>query len=494
MSSVRERWHALVTRLRAPVSAVPLDVFRVLVGLVAIGYFARCLHDLQLYVSNEGVIDHQLSEEMFWFSAQPLFRPSMSDGAMAGWYAVGCAACVLVVAGIAPRVMALVAYVIAVCSYRWCFLVMSVDDAIVHWLLLWLVLLPIGHSLRFCFRERRFRPSWDACVSGTALRLLSANVALIYFVAGTSKWASPLWREGHALFAVLKMPGGWWANDWSLLQAPWLRPLSLLALLCEPLFVLLVFLAPGRVKNTIAAAAVSFHLFILATMDVVFANLGCLAAFVLVYHREIAERIRDTSGRRRSRPPAAAARWAETGAAILVAMLAGAMTCSMAEPNWRASEGAHRAAGEQGVTRMKGVFFAGLWLAGVAQQYRLLDWIDERNYHLEPLVEHDERPIDPQEWLPHALRSGIVQSYLLGGRWLPIPRHRAAELRASLHLRIAHRHCRRHHGTFDATVAMRVSRIDPRRPMPPRLFELARFACRAGRLERLFVHPLREGG
>ena len=40
-----------------------------------------------------------------------------------------------VAAGVRPRLCALAAYLIAVCTYRFYFPVMYLDDAVIHWLL-----------------------------------------------------------------------------------------------------------------------------------------------------------------------------------------------------------------------------------------------------------------------------------------------------------------------------------------------------------------------
>src|SRR5690606_34594617 len=132
-----------------------------------------------------------------------------------------------VVAGVRPRVAALAGYVVAVCAYRWGFLVMFVDDAIVHWLLLWVVLLPVGHTLRW---RRGWETNAGVRVSGFALRMVLANLVLLYVVAGTTKWGSPMWRNGDALYAVLMMPGGYWADRLTHADVVWLRPFSWLAL------------------------------------------------------------------------------------------------------------------------------------------------------------------------------------------------------------------------------------------------------------------------
>jgi hypothetical protein len=50
-------------------------------------------------------------------------------------------------------------------------------------------------------------------VPGAAVRCFVANLALIYLVAGLWKWTSTMWRDGIAVYAILKTPLSY-APDW----------------------------------------------------------------------------------------------------------------------------------------------------------------------------------------------------------------------------------------------------------------------------------------
>jgi hypothetical protein len=94
-------------------------------------------------------------------------------------------------------------------------------------------------------------------------------------------------------------------------------------------------------------------------------------------------------------------------------------------------------------------FYVLLWLFGIAQSYRLFDWIDTRNYHVRYEVfvsdEHDPEGrvlTDPCALFPRSLRHLLLQSYLVGSVWLQMDGEQLRELRRSLLARHAQRFAR----------------------------------------------------
>ena len=84
--------------------------------------------------SNQGLIDHGFWEQLHGYLWQPLFRPELSDGWMRAILLAACALCLPLAFGFYPRVCAGILYLVACCSYRWNFQVISVDDALLHFL------------------------------------------------------------------------------------------------------------------------------------------------------------------------------------------------------------------------------------------------------------------------------------------------------------------------------------------------------------------------
>ncbi len=483
-------------RLDAPVPALPLDALRVAVGLIATAYFARLAWEAGDIVAAGGFYDHGLTQDLFWFTAQPVFHSWMGEGAVRLVYGVACVCALALAAGYRPRLAAACAYLFAVCSYRYSFLVVSVDDAIVHLLLGWMVLLPVGRTLgpgllRAPSRAG-LRAELEVWVPGLTLRLLLANVALVYLVAGLTKWQSPLWRQGDALLAVLKLPASRFPDAWSAEQSWLLRPLNWLGLGIEPLFALLTVLAPHtRVKRALGALLLGFHLLIALTLDVALANLGCIALSLVLFRAELTLALRARLGLGVAPPaPAPPERtpWpARVVASVAVALLYGAMTASSLQPSWRGTAPLAEDPKTEGGGPLQRAFVTGLWGLGLAQQYRLLDWIDERNYALtlevsETNARGERSLVPPAGYLPHTMRGGITLSYLLGGRWVPIPSAREGELRASLQRRVSQRYCGRARRDAAVDVVVRIQRIDPvaHPGAEPLRHPLARFRCEAG--------------
>jgi hypothetical protein len=405
-------------------------------------------------------------------------------------YATGVGACLLIAVGVRPRLMALVAYLLAVSTYRWNFLVMYVDDEIIHLVLFWLVLLPTGRTLTLAGWWRgdgldAWRRSW---VPGLVVRCMLANVALIYIVAGAWKWTSPMWRDGTALAAALQMPIARAPS----LPRPELEPVLALAtwsvLIVEPMLALLIILPTGhRLKWMLLAAAVGFHIGIMASLKITYANAALLAAMVLVFREELmsaiggAERApRDRSFRRVG--PAGA-----VGVAT-IALLVAAMVGEATVPSWRAAQRLQRTPTTDGRAGFAhtghNLFYAPLWVLGLAQSYRLFDWIDDRNWDVHYRVAvtrgSGDEQADPGELFPSSVHGVLLQSYLHGITWGRVAADRVGELRVALAERFAGRYCRGSPGVDQVTVRAAVRRIRDTVHRSAPWHVLMRFAC-AGR-------------
>ena len=104
---------------------------------------------------------------------------------------------------------------------------------------------------------------------------------------------------------------------------------------------------------------------------------------------------------------------------------------------------------------------------GIAQQYQLFNWIDDRNFTVNYRIDEHRndgsvRPIEPDTMFPPSLRGVLLQFYVHDITWLRIPPEHREELRRSLLTRIAHRYCRNSQPTGKIAVYSSVERIDPR--------------------------------
>ncbi|MBX7055527.1 MAG: hypothetical protein K1X36_11270 [Pyrinomonadaceae bacterium] len=508
--------HAPGTRLFAdlramlgrPVAAIPLDIFRILCGILLFAYFLRTLLEVPDFASPDGLIDHGLSLSVYWFTKIGLFHPGISAGAFQAIFAFACVCSLLVAAGYRPKLFAFLLFLIAVSTYRWNFMVMYVDDAIMHLIIFWLLVLPVGRTLVIAdwIRGRVSRADWlSVTVPGLALRCFFWNLALLYLVAGLWKWTSPMWLDGTAMYVIFKLPISYGADFWNASHIPYLRLLDYCALVFEPVFPIIFLLRRGHfLKYILLIGLIGLHAGTIATLNIPFANFACLAAAVLIFGEEIMSllgRHRPGSASRAAKPQYVLA---DAAAVFVTATLTLAMLSSVALPNWRrptrVSAGPHIAApapagerrGEfdegwhEGLGPVQSTFFGALWLAGIAQQYQLFNWIDERNYRLHyKVLERNPDGTSAErssaDLIPRSLRGVLLQFYLHGITWMRVPPARQAEIRTSLQTRIAARYCRKAAPAGQIDVFYALERIDPT-GRPPDLQDqlLMSFTCADG--------------
>src|SRR2546425_6386334 len=74
-SYVRRR---LRTWLLAETYALPLDLFRILGGLLCVAYFVSLLLQAQDFSNPDGLLDHVLLQHILWFTRLSLFQPGIT--------------------------------------------------------------------------------------------------------------------------------------------------------------------------------------------------------------------------------------------------------------------------------------------------------------------------------------------------------------------------------------------------------------------------------
>lgn len=491
------RW---CSRLCAPVFALPVDLFRILAGLLSCAYFTAALFETNDISGPGGLVDHRLSLELFPYTKWSLLQGEIPTGLLKAVFLGAVAVSAALTAGYRPTLCAAVLYLVAVSTYRLNFLVLYVDDAIFHWTLLWLILLPTGRTLTWRAWRRDGKAAMDRwrsrTVPGLVVRCFLVNLALVYAFSGLWKLTSPMWRDGSALYVILKLPIAWAPQLWDAGSLPWLKIAGYVALVTEPMVVLLLVLSPGRPFKWIIVALVTiFHAGIIATLKIPFANLACLAGVVFWCRHEImtAAGVRAPPGDRES------VTWQGKGSVTWRSGTAVAVTCILglqavldfAKPQWRYDDWeVGRPVQAQGgwVDGLHRAVYGALWVGGLAQSYRLLDWVDSRNYTLDYRV-RERRPdgswneIDQETLFPTTMRSILLQSYLHGVVWRKFPPAKEAELRTGLRQRFADRYCRgRPDEDLLVEVDVRIGRVTAGDPPLRRqgYGRLMSFTCRAG--------------
>ncbi len=494
--------------LATPIHALPLDIMRVLGGSVLFVYFLQALRQAADFSDPNGLIDHGLSARLFPPTRLSLFQPGMPGALFRVVFLCACIASLFVVAGYHPRTSAAFLFLVAVSTYRWNVLAAYLDDAMVHIFCLWLALLPLGNTLTLAGLLDTSAPTGEwltATVPGTAPRAFMANMALVYIVAGLYKFTSPMWRNGSAMHAALKMQIARAPHFWMIRHRALLRLVTHTALILEPLCAL-IFVLPAHslAKWLLVGGAAAFHLGIIATLKIPYSNAVMLTALPVALTPEIMQG-------RLGLPPSAALAvpglvTAEVIALTLVALLAVMCTWQAV----RAWVNLPKPGMPYTGSRWENPARALLWLAGIFQSYRLFDWVDARNYHVRYEVRRiasptgapgdahsagcrettgGSQPVDPIALFPDTMRHLLLQSYLVGNIWLQMGPGSLEEIRNSLILRHARRYARAHPdaGTIEAVAVVQRVTADNLDLTRGKRQLLMRFTCQGG--EAVMLHP-----
>ncbi len=487
-----ERLYANVrAALTGHVHALPVDAFRVLAGGLSVAYFVQAFWEIPDISAPSGLIDHQLTREIFWYTRWSLFPPGLDTPSVQVVFGGAIAASVLLTVGYRPKLMAGYLFLVASSAYRWNFLVIFVDDGVFHLVVFWVLLLPVGRTLTLKGWLDDRAASWERWktvrVPAAAVHCFIANLALLYVAAGLWKLASPMWRDGTALYAILRLPLSYAPDFWQPSWLPALKVGSYVALVSEPLIPVMFYLRRHHpLKYAHLALFLGLHLGILATLKVPYANVACLAALVLIFREELMgwvvgsgeTALVPTGGRTREpqrirrrhlspagpRSPAATARIGTTGklSVVFVAVLTLATLGEATLPEWRVPERSDRNPGV-GVTH--NVLYYPLWVVGIAQSYRLMDWIDERNFTVRYEVrvtgpEGHERQLPSSRLFPGYAHSVLLQAYLNDVTWGKLPADRVDAVKDRLRRGYANRFCRKHGAEGLVTAHATIYRVD----------------------------------
>jgi len=438
------------------VYALPIDIFRILVGALALFYFGRLIAEFPHFTHPDGLIDHAMLQEVYWFTRISLFQAGTPAFVLFAAQIIGLVGAVAIILGYRTKLAAGILLAIAASTYRWNFLVMYLDDGIMHLMLFWLLLLPVGKTLRLdeLLRDRRqaLRRWSDTVVPGAAVWCMLANICLIYFLAGVWKLDSLLWRDGLGLYAALQLPISATAGRWGVEHLPMLRVANHATMLLESLFPLAMLLTHRPlIKRVTAVMFVGFHLSIFFTIGIPVASFGLMATLPLFFHSEVGGWFARRRGPRAVRAPAATTHVPRTGWAALAFLLTLLTATTRNVPYF-------------GVLNEPA--YAALWMVGVAQDYRLFNWIDKVNYRIDTQVALTQpngstTDLDAGDVYPASMRSGLIQAYAHNVRWMVFPREHRQRIRSRIAQRVADRYCEGHDVDGIITISSRFARIVP---------------------------------
>ncbi len=454
--------------------ALPVDVFRILAGLLCFAYFVSLSTEVPDFSAPDGLLDHQLLQRVFWYTRVSLFQPPLSASFFYAAFAFGCVGSLAIAAGHRVRFWATALFLIAVSTYRWNFIVMYVDDSIMHLLLLWLILLPAGRTLVLSEWLRQRGAAWrrwtQVTVPGAAVWGLMLNMCLVYLTAGLWKLESPMWHSGFALYATLRLPISRAPDFWTPSQLPGLRLATWAALVIEPLIPVLLLLRKNHPLKWLGLLAQQgFHLGIIATLRIPFANLAMMASAVLFFREEIMDWVLRHGSRPRLQRATVIDRAGRCALALVLALTLAMMRRLPV------------------IGQVHQPAYAALWFAGLAQDYQLFNWIDRKNFSVAYEVWEVAFPgkverLPPMAVFPDSLRAVLLQSYLHDVRWIKVPTEYRDILKQSILHRIAERACRLHHFEGNVLAWSLVQRITPDNVALRRAARhfLLEFRCRNG--------------
>ncbi len=472
--------HRIWAAFTRPVDALPIDLFRICVGVVMLAYFIRTFMEVDDFSGLDGLLDHELILKMYWFTEIGIFRPWMGAEWFYVAFGIACLCCIPLILGYRVKLFAVILYVIAVSTYRRNFIVMYVDDAIMHLLLFWMLVLPVGRTLVLGEWLKDRGAAWskwkEVTVPGAALRCFFWNLILLYLVAGLWKWTSPMWLDGTALYVVFKLPVSYFHEFWNAGHMPLLKVFNYGTLVLEPLVPLMFFLRRGsRLKYILLAAFIGLHVLSALTLNIPFANIACAATAILMFSREIMTHLRGG----KYVEPTGKPQFGFAGAISLfmVIMLTLAMISGITMMNWRTPPrtlSSDVAASHtvpikpqlvdgraDGLGSVQMSFYSVLWLMGIAQQYQLFNWIDDRNYATHYRVIVDGKDADPNNMFVRSLRGVLLDFYIHDITWMRVPPEHREELRQSILQRTATRYCRLAKPVGAVEAHSSFERIDP---------------------------------
>lgn len=458
------------------------------VGLLAAVYFIRLLGEAGDFSAAGGLIDHAIVQSVYPETRISLFQAGMPTIVIVVAMVIALGATLGIVVGWRTKACAAAALVVAASTYRWNFIVMYLDDAVVHLLLFWLLVLPVapgGESLGIRALVRAPRAAmarWSTVVvPGTAVMCLTLNVALMYVIAGLWKYDSPLWRDGYGLYAALRLPVAAMPHLWTPEHVPMLRLANWAVMAVEPFMALPLFLPPHhRLKLIGGLLFASFHLFILATLGLPFAMLGLLSTLIIFFGPEITSRAARWSGV--PEPPTLITQPTLTrGGRIAIAFV---IVLAMATTRRIPVVGA-----------LNVPAYGVLWMVGVAQDYRLFNWIDRVAFDVDTRIEEVQPggavvPVTGRVF-PSSFRAKLLLAYLHDIRWLRLPRSQRMRMRTSIAWALAAWYCRKNPGDAAVRISSDVYRLTPTGRQPWYKIMVAEFDCRAGgvRVKRALITP-----
>jgi len=418
--------------------ALPLDIFRVIFGFLCICYFYSLFNDIADFSSQNGLINHDYFLKHWWFLKINLIPPDPSDLYFKIILGSATVFSSLLMLGIYPRFISFLLFLAASTVQKWNFSVIYVDDVAMHLVLFWLILLPSGTTLNIIDYIKNGSGSWklwaNKKIPDIGIKLFLLNICWIYFYAGMEKIFSEMWYTGFALYPILLIPISRVSEYIKPEHLEFIRIATYSSLLVEVILPFLLLLRKGsRLKYLGLLLMVSFHLFIISTLRIPFANIAMMGSSILFFREELMDYFHKNSAIIDTLGKVKKFNYSAIFAIIFFILVITSTTRHIPY-----------------VKAIAHIPTQVLWVAGVMQNYQLFDWINRFNFKIErevffiPAGNDSKIELDHKDFLPDTVRYNLFQLRFHDVRWLlRIGGEKRHELKRDIPKRIAANYCRK---------------------------------------------------
>jgi hypothetical protein len=203
--------------LFAPISARPLGAFRIVYGLLLLGYLPLMIPEFEFYYTGAGLLQGSEAREV---AGDLRFSPLQyveSPAIAYAFLAATMAAAVGVTLGWRTRIMTVLLYLGMLSLYHRNVSANGGPDAIPMLASFYLMLCPAGaaYSLDALRAARKTGTRAEPLITPWAQRLLQMQLCLVYFQSSVIKCQGQLWRDGTTVHYVLfNREFGWFNLEW----------------------------------------------------------------------------------------------------------------------------------------------------------------------------------------------------------------------------------------------------------------------------------------
>ncbi|NIP31743.1 MAG: hypothetical protein GTO02_11465 [Candidatus Dadabacteria bacterium] len=456
--------------------AIPLDIFRILAGVLSVFYFYALLTQVKDFSSPEGIINHSFFIENWQYLKLNLIQPGVGESFFYIILGIGLIASFSLIAGFKPRICAFLLFIISTSVQRWNFAVIYVDDATMHLLFFWLILLPTGKTLvlsEYLKEGSKILDNWkETKISSFVINCLIINICWLYLFAGLTKLVSPMWYQGFAMYPIMQIPIARFPDFWKPDHYNFLIVVTYASLITEIALPFLLLTAKNSLTKKLGLISqILFHVGIITILRIPFANIALAASAVLFFREEIMEFLfqkkSDISDLRH--------KFSFVPIFSLIIVL---LICISTMRN---------------VPLVKHVarpVTSALWLIGINQHYQLFDWIHRFNFKIErkvgivPLGLRKQREIKHTDFFPNDVRFILFQLRNYDIRWiLHIGKDVVDELKEDIRNGIAKKYCKKINRDGEVNIITTLHRITPDNiyfTKEPKVFDLS-FTCYQGK-------------